>query len=127
PRVYPVASAQSESAERPQLSRDVREDAMSRIVLTCLFVVTLVSAPAAQLVSDRNQHDALQHYRAGEDALHGERFDVAEREFHHAAKLEPLLHQADYGVGQLFTLTNRYRLAVRADVDACADRRAGAR
>jgi tetratricopeptide (TPR) repeat protein len=99
---------------------------MSCIVLTCLFVATLIGAPAAQLVSDRNQHDALQHYRGGEDALHGERFDVAEREFHVAVKLDPLLHLAHYGLGQVYMLTKRYPLAVLAYLDAREAFRTGA-
>ena len=99
---------------------------MSRIVLALLFVVALVSVPAAQLTGDRNQRDALQHYRAGEEAMHGERFDVAEREFRASVKLDPLLHLAHYGLGQVFMRTKRYPLAVLAYLDARGAFRSGA-
>jgi tetratricopeptide (TPR) repeat protein len=99
---------------------------MSRNVLAVLFVVALVSVPAAQVVSDRNQRDALQHYRAGEEAMHGERLDVAEREFRESVKLDPLLHLAHYGLGQVFMKTKRFPLAVLAYLDARAAFRAGA-
>ena len=75
---------------------------MSRSVLALLLWPSLVSVPAAQGVGDRNERDALQHYRAGEEAMHGERLDVAEREFREAVKLDPLLHLAHYGLGQVF-------------------------
>jgi Flp pilus assembly protein TadD len=99
---------------------------VSRSVLAWLFVVALVSVPAAQMVSDRNQRDALQHYRAGEEAMHGERLDVAEREFREAVKLDPLLHLAHYGLGQVFMRTKRFPLAVRAYLDAREAFRTGA-
>jgi tetratricopeptide (TPR) repeat protein len=97
-----------------------------RRVLALLFVVALVSVPAAQMVSDRNQRDALQHYRAGEEAMHGERLDVAEREFRESVKLDPLLHLAHYGLGQVFMRTKRFPLAVLAYLDARAAFRTGA-
>jgi tetratricopeptide (TPR) repeat protein len=99
---------------------------MSRSVLPLLFVVALVSVPAAQIASDRNQRDALQHYRAGEEAMHGERLDVAEREFRESVRLDPLLHLAHYGLGQVFMKTKRFPLAVLAYLDARAAFRAGA-
>jgi tetratricopeptide (TPR) repeat protein len=99
---------------------------VSRHVLALLFVAALGSVPAAQGVSDRNQRDALQHYRAGEEAMHGERLDVAEREFREAVKLDPLLHLAHYGLGQVFMRTKRYPLAVQAYLDARGAFRAGA-
>jgi len=91
---------------------------MRSIVLALAVVAMCAGRSAAQTGSDRARHDALEHYRAGEQALHGERFDVAEREFREAIKLDPLLHLAHYGLGQLFMLTRRYPLAVLAFVDA---------
>jgi tetratricopeptide (TPR) repeat protein len=99
---------------------------VSRSVLALLFVVALVSVPAGQGAGDRNQRDALQHYRAGEEAMHGERLDVAEREFREAVKLDPLLHLAHYGLGQVFMRTKRFPLAVRAYLDAREAFRTGA-
>src|SRR5437764_6062001 len=91
---------------------------MIRSLLACVLVAVSVADAAAQIVSERNQHDALQHYRAGEEALHGERFEAAEREFREAVKLDPLLHFAHYGLGRVYMFTRRYGLAVLAFTDA---------
>lgn len=69
---------------------------------------------AAQQVPDRDRHDALRHYRSGEQALSQEKFDVAEREFQQAAKLDPLLELAPYGLGQVYMATKQYPAAVGA-------------
>jgi Flp pilus assembly protein TadD len=91
---------------------------MIPIVVASVLVIAAAGRPAAQLVTDRDQHDALQHYRQGEDALHSERFDVAEQEFRAAAKLDPLLYLAHYGLGRVFMFTRRYPLAVLAYTNA---------
>ncbi len=91
---------------------------MKPIVLVFLIVMASVGTSAAQVVSDRNRLDALEHYRAGEQALHGEQFDRAEREFREATRLDPLLHLAHYGLGQVFMQTRQYPLAVLAYLDA---------
>jgi tetratricopeptide (TPR) repeat protein len=92
---------------------------MSRTLLSALIVLASLRAPVtAQLASDRDHRDALLHYRLGEEALHGERFEVAEKEFREAVKLDPLLHLAHYGLGQVHMMTKRYSLAVIAFVDA---------
>jgi Flp pilus assembly protein TadD len=87
-------------------------------------VVICVVAAAASLsaaqgglgrsVPDRDRREAQQHYRLGQDALHGERFDVAEDEFQKAAKLDPTLELAPYGLGQVYMATKRYPSAVIA-------------
>jgi tetratricopeptide (TPR) repeat protein len=91
---------------------------MIRFVLGLVFAAAALAVPNAQIVSERDQHDALQHYRAGEDALHGERFEAAESEFRQAIKLDPLLHFAHYGLGRVYMFTRRYPLAVLAFSDA---------
>jgi Tfp pilus assembly protein PilF len=85
--------------------------------LWCRIVLLLACAPltlGAQVVTDRNRQDALRHYSAGSDALRHEKFDVAEREFKEAIKLDPTLDLAHYGLGQTYMATKRYPLAVRA-------------
>jgi tetratricopeptide (TPR) repeat protein len=91
---------------------------MKRAAIALFVALAWPGASAAQIVSDRNKHDALEHYRAGEEALHGERFDAAEREFREAVKLDPLLYFAHYGLGQTFMFSKRYPLAVLAYTDA---------
>ena len=53
-----------------------------RHVPTRLTSPTWLTSPGgAQIPAERNQREALRHYRLGEDALHTERLDVAEKEF----------------------------------------------
>ena len=91
---------------------------MPRIVLAVAIAIAAVRVSGAQIVSERNQHEALQHYRAGEQLLQAERFEDAEREFREAVKLDPLLHLAHYGLGHLFMLTKRFPLAVLSYTEA---------
>jgi tetratricopeptide (TPR) repeat protein len=64
--------------------------------------------------SERDAREAVKHYRAGEDALLHELFDQAELEFRQAAKLDPLLVAAHYGLGRTMMATKRYPEAVDA-------------
>jgi Tfp pilus assembly protein PilF len=81
------------------------------ILLTLLGALLL--APAAQAQSP-DQKRAVQHLRAGQDALQSERFEEAEREFKSAIGLDPLLELAHYGLGQTYMATRRYVEAVKA-------------
>src|SRR4051794_27941842 len=63
---------------------------------------------------ERDRAEALRHYRIGQDALHSERFDDAEKEFQSAAKVDPTLELAPYGLGQVYMATKRYRAAIIA-------------
>jgi len=77
------------------------------------------SLPASQArvgesVVERDRHEALQRYRAGQSALRNERFVEAESEFQQAAKLDPTLELAPYGLGQVYMATKRYRPAIVA-------------
>ena len=91
---------------------------MSRpIPLVAVFAaLTFVprAAPAAVVSSERDAREAVKHYRAGEDALLHELFDQAELEFRQAAKLDPLLVAAHYGLGRTMMATKRYPEAVDA-------------
>lgn len=89
-----------------------------------MLVICAVVAAASRLVAsqgvlghasaDRDRQEALQHYRLGQDALRSEHFDTAELEFQKAAKLDPTLELAPYGLGQVYMATKRYRPAVNA-------------
>jgi len=78
------------------------------------LVAVLLTSASAQIVTERNRTDALRHYRTGENALHNEQYAEAEKEFQTAAKLDPLLDLAHYGLGQVYMATKRYHEAVRA-------------
>jgi tetratricopeptide (TPR) repeat protein len=73
---------------------------------------------AAQLEDPRASHEAIQHYRAGKDALATERYPQAEEEFRAAVRLDPLLVGAHHGLGQTMMATRRYDEAVTAFVAA---------
>jgi tetratricopeptide (TPR) repeat protein len=80
------------------------------------LMVALAIAAAASVTSaqDSQQTLALQHLRAGQNALHVEHWEQAEREFKAAIELDPLLDLAHYGLGQVYMATKRYQEAVRA-------------
>src|SRR5947209_8766190 len=92
---------------------------MKTLVVVCAVVGSAGPLSASQVLVgrgtvDRNHQEALQHYRLGQDALHNEHFDDAEREFQQAARLDPTLELAPYGLGQVYMATKRYRQAVIA-------------
>ena len=95
---------------------------MSRLIpLAAVFAaLTLVprAVPASVVSSERDAREAVKHYRAGEDALLHELFDQAEQEFRQAAKLDPLLVAAHYGLGRTMMATKRYSEAVDAFIAA---------
>jgi len=93
---------------------------MSAVVLkrsTVLFGVVMFLAaarPSATQLSERNQHLAAEHFRAGMEALLSERYEPAEREFKETVKLDPLHDAAFYGLGQVYMRTQRYDSALKA-------------
>lgn len=98
---------------------------MRNMLVVCAVVVAAASLSASQgllgrAAADRDRLDALGHYRLGQDALHSEHFDVAEQEFQKAAKLDPTLELAPYGLGQVYMATKRYRPAV-ASYERCRE------
>jgi tetratricopeptide (TPR) repeat protein len=86
-------------------------------ILACLFAIgltlgaNLVSAQQVRL-AEIDRQSALTHLRAGQEALARERYDVAEREFREAIRLNPRLELAHYGLGQVFMATRKYEQAV---------------
>lgn len=83
-----------------------------------LIAVTSYSVPQAQQLSERDQHAANQHFRLGMQALLGEQYDVSEREFRMAVKIDPLYDAAFYGLGQVYMATKRFDSAVKAYIAA---------
>jgi tetratricopeptide (TPR) repeat protein len=81
------------------------------LVLAALAVQPL--PPDAPTQAERSQR-ALAHYKAGQEALRGERFDDAERELRHAVMLDPLVAMAHYELGRTYMATRRYPEAVVA-------------
>jgi tetratricopeptide (TPR) repeat protein len=71
-----------------------------------------------RLAQDRTPNkahvEAMRHLHLGQENLRSERWDVAEPEFRAAAKLDPLLELAHYGLGQVAMATKRYPEALTA-------------
>jgi tetratricopeptide (TPR) repeat protein len=75
----------------------------------------LLSAPAyAQLVSEVDRREALQHYRAGQEFLSSEQYEKAAESFRRAIENDPLLALAHYGLGQSYMALKRYASAIVA-------------
>jgi len=87
-----------------------------RSTTALLFVLIAAASPAtAQVIpSDANRRTALEHYWSGEDWLSSERWDKAADEFDAAIRLNPLLTDAYYGLGQANMGRKRYVAAARA-------------
>lgn len=89
-------------------------------VLCALSVLSPHPAPRTPRLAprapqaDRDKQQAVQHYRAGQDALRGEKYDEAEREFQTSIKLDPAYELPRYGLGQTYMATKRYPDAITA-------------
>ena len=86
------------------------------LVITLAIALAEAGAAAAQIVDNVSHHQALVHYRLGEDLMHGEQFANAAEEFQAAIKLDPLLTIAHYELGQAYMALRRYVEAIRAYV-----------
>ena len=82
------------------------------MVLLTAIVVLAISFPSS--AQESKQTLALQHLRSGQDALHVERWEEAEREFKAAIDLDPLLELAHYGLGQAYMGLRRHVEAIHA-------------
>jgi Tfp pilus assembly protein PilF len=88
---------------------------VSGVLFACLTLFT-ITEPAIAREAQNQQARAVQHLRAGQDALRSEKWDEAEKEFKAAIELDPLLELAHYGLGQTYMATKRYVEAVKAYV-----------
>jgi tetratricopeptide (TPR) repeat protein len=77
-------------------------------VIALAIVLAEAGAAAAQIVDNVSHHQALVHYRLGEDLMHGEQFAKAADEFQAAIKFDPLLTIAHYELGQAYMSLRRY-------------------
>lgn len=84
---------------------------LSSLIAAAPLVLLAVATPVA---AQPPRELALQHLRAGQQALQQERYEEAEREFRSALELDPRLELAHYGLGQTFMATRRYVQAVQA-------------
>ena len=85
-----------------------------RFLMIALVLAAFARPAAAQLASDENRREALNHYRQGQQLLLAEHWDKAAEEFTESIKLDPLLTLAHYGLGQAYMGMKDYRAAVRA-------------
>jgi tetratricopeptide (TPR) repeat protein len=84
---------------------------MRNLLVTTMLALAVAASAQAQGSQSRA---AVQHLRAGQDALQSEKWEEAEREFKQAIGADPLLELAHYGLGQTYMATKRYVEAVKA-------------
>lgn len=90
---------------------------MTRTIVPMLglaFILGAADAAGQSLASDADRRRAFQHYRAGQELLLTERFDLAAEEFRGAIRFEPLFTDAHYGLGQSLMGAQRYVRAIQA-------------
>jgi Flp pilus assembly protein TadD len=85
-----------------------------RAVVFLVAVACSSLTPVAAQTPLKDHVDAMKHLRLGQENLHEEKWDVAEREFKAAARLEPSLEMAHYGLGQVYMATKRFPAAIDA-------------
>lgn len=85
-----------------------------RLALLSAFFLLVITPARAQLVSDQNRREALQHFRAGQEYLSSEQFEKAAESFRNAIDKDPLLALAHYGLGQSYMALKRYASAIVA-------------
>ena len=85
------------------------------VAATSLVALTLTTPLSGQQpLDDRQRREAVTHFKSGMQALVADRFEVAEREFRQAVRLDPLYDAAFYGLGQVCMATKRYDEALEA-------------
>jgi len=94
-------------------------------VLCALFVPypaprTPPPAPRAPQLADHDKQQAVQHYRAGQEALRAEKYEIAETEFQTSIRLDPSYELPRYGLGQAYMAMKRYADAISA-FEKCRD------
>src|SRR5262249_6492 len=109
-RVPKIARARSQPAESERVPADFREDPMT----LCIICALTLLAPRAPQITDRDKQEAVQHYRAGHDALRNEKYGEAEREFQTSIKLGPTYELSRYGLGQTYMAMKRFADAITA-------------
>ena len=87
-----------------------------RLAVRVALVVLTIATPLAaqQLADEQTRRQALEFYRAGQDHMAAERFDLAVEAFTSAIDKDPLLTVAHYQRGQAFMNLRRYGSAIQA-------------
>ncbi len=67
-----------------------------------------------QNASDHDKQEARRHNQLGNEALHTEKYEEAEREFQTAIKLDATYELPRYGLGQTYMAMKRYPAAITA-------------
>jgi tetratricopeptide (TPR) repeat protein len=80
-----------------------------------ILVLVLLASPAfAQLASEQDRREALQHYRSGQELMSGEQFEKAAEAYQKAIERDRLLTLAHYGLGQANMSLRRFASAIQA-------------
>jgi tetratricopeptide (TPR) repeat protein len=82
--------------------------------VAAVMAMAFLAGAAGAAESSREQREAMKRYKAGQDAMAGERFEEALKEFEAATAIDPLLVLAHYGAGQAHMALKQYPEAVRA-------------
>src|SRR6266513_3115480 len=85
----------------------------ARVALPVLAAATPLVAQTG-LVDDQSRRQALELYRAGQEQMAAERFDLAVEAFTSAIDKDPLLTVAHYQLGQAYMNLKRYGSAIKA-------------
>jgi tetratricopeptide (TPR) repeat protein len=80
-----------------------------------ILVLVLLASPAfAQLASEQDRREALQHYRDGQEFMSAEQFEKAAEAYQKAIDKDRLMTLAHYGLGQANMSLRRFASAVQA-------------
>jgi tetratricopeptide (TPR) repeat protein len=91
------------------------------VVATALVSALTATLPAAQHIADEHsRHEAMRHYRNGQEYMAGERFERAAEEFSKAIQYDQLFTLAHYFLGQAYVNLQRYPSAIKA-YNACIE------
>jgi protein O-GlcNAc transferase len=84
--------------------------------MRCLIIAfVLVASPAfAQLASEQDRREAMQHYRNGQEFMSAEQFEKAVVEYEKAIDKDRLFTLAHYGLGQAYMSLRRFASAIQA-------------
>lgn len=85
--------------------------ALHAAALVCILATT---AASQSLLSDRDRRTALRHYATAQQLFLSERFEEAAGAFREATRLDALLTDAHYGLGQSMMALRRYDQAIEA-------------
>jgi tetratricopeptide (TPR) repeat protein len=92
-----------------------------RLALHVMLVAALATPLYAQKIADeRSRRQALEFYRAGQEFMTAERFELAAQAFSNAIDKDALLTVAHYQLGQAYMNLKRYAVAIQA-YEGCID------